>query len=283
MIKLPCSSKHFTDKACCPLTIRRDGYREQVDTVEQEYRSVLPGLLGIYPGLRELRMRETHRKVTHVAHGWYMRCHRGVEAVLQLEQSGFQEEAGPIRRSIVEHSVALKWLAEQGNVVATFLQRGASHEAQKRKDALTSADWTSVDLTLFDAVINDGKGLDRQHDTLLSFKHRCDRFGSPHDLATYLNETARCHPSWESAVPYLDLGSETPVARSTPAWSIDQAGFCVLHLLGALLAMNDMLDGTPIQSELDAAQRQVLSIVVRQRREQGLPIPSDLERHVRAT
>ena len=247
-----------------------------MQTAEQQYRALIPQLLALYPNMVSRPVKDSHREVGHVAHGWCMRCHRGVEAVLQLEHTGYQEEAGPIRRSIVEHVVALKWLAVEGNTMSTALRRGATHEAAKRKAALESANWTSVDLVQFDNVIADGVNLDRQQDHLLNFKQRCDAYASPHDLAVYLNEVARFRPSWESAVPYFTNDNGKVTALRRPAWSIDQAGFCTVHLLEALDAFHSILDGAPFEQELDGLHRALTPIVVRQRRELGLPIPAGL-------
>jgi hypothetical protein len=248
-----------------------------MQTVEQRYRALIPQLLALYPHLLSRPIKDSHHEVGHVAHGWYMRCHRGVEAVLQLEQTGYQEEAGPIRRSIVEHVVALKWLAAEGNAMSTALRRGATHEATKRKAALQTANWTSVDLTPFDNVIADGVNLDRQQDHLLNFKQRCDAYGTPHDLATYLNEVARFHPSWESAVPYFTTDNGNVTALSRPAWSIDQAGFCAIHLLEALDAFHFTLREAPFKQEIDKLHDDLKAIVVSQRREFGLSIPPELD------
>lgn len=206
-----------------------------------------------------------------------MRCHRGVEAVLLLEQANHQEEAAPIRRSVLEHVVGLKWLVEQGSVVADILRRGAAHDATKRKAAVQSSNWTSVDLQLFDAVVDDAKDLDRQYDVWLNFKPRCDRFGTSHDWTTYLTETTRCHPCWESAVAYLDLSSGQPIVRGHPVPLIDQAGFCAIHLYEALISFNEMLDDQELGSELNDIWPRLHTIIVRQRREHGLPIPAELD------
>ncbi|WP_042373064.1 DUF5677 domain-containing protein [Streptacidiphilus neutrinimicus] len=246
-------------------------------SVEQQYRDLLPRVFALYPSLASKRVKETHREVTHVAHGWYMRCHRGVEAVLQLERTGFQEEAGPIRRSIVEHVVALKWLAVEGNSVSTVLRRGASHEAGKRKDALQTANWTSVDLTDFDAVVDDGKDLDKRQDNLLQFRRRCDEYGTPHDWASYLTEVARFHPSWESAVPYFRVDEGSVILTGGPTERIGQAGFCLIHLYEALVAFHEIVVDAPLAQELEQLEREILTLVVQQRRDLGLSIPPELE------
>lgn len=248
-------------------------------TVEQEYRDLLPRLLRAYPTFLagEVRFHDSHAPIGHVAHGWYMRCHRGVEAVLMLEQVKFQVEAAPIRRSVLEHAVALKWLAGQGGVVADILRRGAAHDATKRKAAIQAADWTSVDVQLFDAIIQDGQGLDPQHDTLLSFKHRCDRYGNDHDWVMYLTETTQSHPCWESAAPYLVDASGKGRPLYQPENLIDQAGFCATHLLEALMSINKMVESAALDAELQAIKPLFFANVVRQRGERGLPIPAELQ------
>lgn len=248
--------------------------------VEREYRALLPRLLALYPtgGIpaSQIRIRSSYVEVGPVAHGWFMRCRRGVEAVLMLEDAGFQIEAAPVRRSVLEHVVALKWLAGQGRVVADILRRGAAADAVKRKAAVQAANWTSVDVDLFDAVIKGGEGLDRQHDNLLAFKHRCDRFGTEHDWVTYLAETGQSHPGWESAAPYLDLTASEPVALSTPGPLIDQAGFCAVHLLEALDCVNGIFDSDGLAAGLEEMVPLMKTLVVRQREELGLPVPPDL-------
>lgn len=157
-----------------------------------------------------------------------------------------------------------------------MLKRGAHYDAERRKKAIEAANWTSVDVELFDSVIEDGKDIDRQNDNLLQFKARCDRFASAHEWVEYLNETARAHPSWESAVPYLDLDSVPHRLLYTSAPVIDQAGFCAVHMLMALGTLNDMLhDSSKFGPVLKQLEVRLAKIVLRQREELGLPIPAE--------
>lgn len=245
--------------------------------VEEQYRALLPRLLALHPATTAARVKATHAEVSHVAHGWYMRCNRGVEAVLRLERIGYQEEASPIRRSIVEHVVALKWLAAEGNAISTVLRRGGSGEAAKRKAALLDANWTSVDIAQFDAVVADGANLDRQQDYLLHFKQRCETYGTPHEWATYLNEVARVHPSWESAVPYIRIEDGKIAGVGGPTSHIDQAGFCANHLFEGLSAFHFIFEDAPLDQELDELRRELIATAARRRRELGLTVPPEME------
>ena len=240
---------------------------------------MLPELLKVYQRVDGLQLKPGWVRVAHVAHGWFMRCQRGVEAVLLLEAQGYQEEAAPIRRSILEHAVSLNWLASSGEEAIGTLLRGAAHEAGKRKNSVLAAGWTSVDPALFDRVIDDGNGWSAEQDFLLHFKQRCDAFGSSHDWVAYLAETARSHPGWESAASYIlprEDGTAVAALLTSPRERIPQAGYCALALFQALLAVNEMLDGSPLETTLDELGTRLKDIVVRQRVARGLPIPEEL-------
>jgi hypothetical protein len=67
-----------------------------------------------------------------------------------------------------------------------------------------------------------------------------------------------------------------------PQWeldgkAIDQAGFCVIHLFEALVAINHMTASSPLTPQLEQLNRQIHLIVVRQRCQQGLPIPGGFD------
>lgn len=82
------------------------------------WSSILDELLEVPTTLDGWTFRPTHRRITHIAHGWYMRVDRGTNAVLLLDREGMEEEAAPIRRSIIEHVVGLRWLVAEGNQAA---------------------------------------------------------------------------------------------------------------------------------------------------------------------
>jgi hypothetical protein len=253
------------------------GYVLGVSTPEEDYRELLPTLLGLYPSLGGLRLKDEYRPLTHVVHGWYLRCHRGVEAILRLEEGGYQIESAPIRRSVLEHVVALKWLAQEGSVVVDILVSGAGHDAKKRKESIEAAGWASVDAESFDAVIADAEGVDNKHDNQLLFRTRCDRAGTKDDWASYLIETGQSHPCWESAVPYFKAQNDKVLALMEPEPRLDQAGFCVLRVQEALVAVNHIAKGRPLNQRLQDTDRQVRSIAARQRRERGLAVPDGFD------
>jgi hypothetical protein len=156
------------------------------------YVDVLNHLGQLYPLLPELRLKGTHRRIAHLAHGWYMRTHRGIGAVLLLREEGYAAESWPIRRSVLEHVVALKWLAAEGNVVADVVRRANAISAERRKKAASQAGCRSASLPIFEDVIADKAATEefKRFDELHNFAPRCARYGTPNDLASYMIDTA---------------------------------------------------------------------------------------------
>ncbi|MGZ5393483.1 MAG: DUF5677 domain-containing protein, partial [Mycobacterium sp.] len=90
---------------------------DQVTPDDEDFGPILDELLDLYPTMPTLRLRKSHRRASHLAHGWYQRVRRSSEAVIGLNNLGYGPEAAPIRRTIIEHVVVLKWLADEGDKV----------------------------------------------------------------------------------------------------------------------------------------------------------------------
>lgn len=236
---------------------------------DDTYLAVLADLTALYPALPDLRFKRSHRQVTHIAHGWYMRTHRSVDAVMLLRNSGYATESWPIRRSIIEHTVALKWLAADGSHVANVVRRAHAFGVHKRREAVVAAGWTSVDLATFDDVIADIDATDehRALDHLHHFKARCDKYGTPHDLSGYLIDTAHSHPTWDTACPYFDRDENGVITlNGVPMFNDadrDDAGFCAIYLWQALTAMHAMLETGPWQATLDSTWARIQRLAPR--------------------
>ena len=217
---------------------------------EDTYADILSDLRELYPPLPALRLKETHRRITHLAHGWYMRTHRGIDAVLLLREAGYAAESWPIRRSVLEHVVALKWLTAEGNAVAHVVRRRNASDAASRKRDTSRAGWRTASLQAFDEVIADATEESRELDEFRHFRQRCKKYGSPDELASYMIETAHSHPDWDTASMYLDepdtaLPEPKPVDR-------DDEGWCAMRLWDALDSLNQMMEAPAWTDALEA-------------------------------
>jgi hypothetical protein len=252
-----------------------------VQASDFQYRALLPQLLRTYASIYDegpVRFGEPYRRMSHVIHAWFMRCQRGVEAVMLLAESGFTVESAPLRRSVLEHRIGLTWLVDDVANASTVIGRGSMADAVKRKNSIERAGWTSVDLKAFDEVIADGKDLDSSTDNQLHFRERCDRAGSPHDWAAYLIETSMSHPGWESARPYLEVDYATGriEAKPEPFDEINLGQWAATEMYQALSVVNAMLEGEPLDDALFEFKAQLLPLIILAREEKGLPIPEAL-------
>jgi hypothetical protein len=221
--------------------------------------AILADLNRLYPPSNRLVLKPTHARATHIAHGWFMRVHRGCAAVMLLREGGFAAESWPVRRSVLEHVVALKWLAVEGSKIVDPLIRQLAKQASTRRDGATAADWGSADMGAFEDVISDGRSAmgEVSQDTYFAFKHRCDEYGSKDDWASWLIESAHSHPGWETAAPYLEPGPSVRLLGEPGVVDRDDAGWCAMKMWEALAALSRMMEDPPWESDLAGTRERI--------------------------
>ena len=211
------------------------------------YEPILDEALRLYSPtvMANWKFREGWKGVGHLAHGWYLRCHRGALALVLLGDAGFAEEASPLRRSIIEHVVALQWLAREGDALIDTVARAHADSSRRVRDAVQTAGWTSISLEEADEAIASAAADDRDpaNDYLQKFANRARRYSDPHTMVEYLAECGRSHPSYESAICYFDFSDETFLEESTR--SLWQVPFAATHVLEGLEAVREAFDPRP--------------------------------------
>lgn len=215
---------------------------------DDTFSAVLHDLYGLFPADHSLPLKTSHKKVGHVAHGWFMRAKRSCQALEAMRESGFATEAWPIRRAILEHALALRWLAEQGNGAQDVIVRSHGEAARRRQEAASSAGWASAEWPVWTEVRSDADaatGNTSESNILTNMKVRCYTYGSADDFARWLIESNNSHPSWETARPYM---TPPPVSLLTePDFDADfnDDEFCATRLLRCLASIADMLAQEP--------------------------------------
>ena len=241
-----------------------DGVTGVRDQDDDTYQLVLLDLFPLYSELPSLTLKPTHRRVTHLAHGWCMRVHRGIEVVLLLCDSGYAVESWPIRRSVLEHLVGLKWLAQDGNRAVDPIVRELGRQATRRLNAVTTAGWKAAADPTFRVAIADGQAAnaDLELDTYLAFKHRCDKYGSAHDWASYLIETHNSHPGWETAAPYVAQGPSMTMLWDPEPIDRDDEGWAAMKLWETDAVMRLMMEDPPDDWEtvLESTQKRIMRL-----------------------
>lgn len=236
---------------------------------DEDFVPILDELLDLYPAVESVRLLESHRGASGLAHGWYQRTHRSCEAVIGLDRLGYSPEAAPIRRTIIEHVVALKWLADEGDNILDAMALEHAHRAERIAKATQAANWTSVDQADIRAVI-DEIDVDSRDQTMKEFTRFTAQNRDPGVLAAYLAEVGRTHATYQSAVDYYDGESGSPL-RGSRMTDFANIKFAADELLEATVAFHSMFQEPVWAEELDdlAARSRTANDRVRERR--GLP------------
>lgn len=237
-------------------------------TSDDDFSPILHELLGLYPTMTGLQLRETHRKAAHLAHGWYQRVRRSCEAVIALEELGYSPEAAPIRRTIIEHTVALKWLSDEGDSVLDVMALEHAARAKRIKTATMAANWTSVDQDEIQSVIDEVDEESRDH-AKAEFKHFSKQNQDQGVLAAYLAEVGRTHATYQSAIDYMDV--EQGALQDVSLVDIDNVKMAADFLLEATVWFHSMLEDPVWLGPLEALAARSRAANDRVRARQGLP------------
>lgn len=202
-------------------------------------------LHAVYPSGGSLWLKDSHRRATHLAHGWYMRVLRTSASVMLMREYGFCAESWPLRRAALEHVIALRWLAEKGEDAIDVVVRAHGESSRRRQESLRAADWGAADWDVWEAVIEGAKthtGNVSESHILTNMKARVEKYGHPSDMASWLIETHHSHPGWVTAQPYFDQANTE--LRTVPTFDEGRsdAAFGSSNLLRGLAALNSMME-----------------------------------------
>jgi hypothetical protein len=235
---------------------------------DDDFGSILDELLGLYPTMTTLRLRSGYGKTPHLAHGWYQRVRRSCEAIIGLEELGYGPEAAPIRRTIIEHAVALRWLAKEGNAVVDVMALEHASRGKRIQKALKEANWTAVDPNQIQTVIDEIENKTWDH-TKSEFKHFTKQNDDPGVLLAYLAEVGRAHATYESAMDYMNL--EPPQLLEESRAQIDSIKVAADFLLDATNSFHSMLKVPVWTITLSGLTARWRAANDRLRDQQGLP------------
>ena len=233
--------------------------------LDDSWDQVATDLLDVYPTDRRLVLKESHRRITHVAHGWFMRIRGSCLAVFLLRDSGLAAEAWPMRRAALEHVLALQWLAEQGDDARDVVVRTHGESSRKRQEAAAKAGWLSAGWPVWSEVRADAEaavGNASESHMLANVRERCRRYGLPGDYAAWLIETNNSHPGWETASPYVQ--PDPLVLKSEALWdgSLNDAEFCARRMYRALSSLSAMMQSGPWDARMPQIEARMRALPV---------------------
>jgi len=219
--------------------------------------AIIEDLYALYAGTEKIEVVAESQRAAVLAHGWYTRVRRNGRALQVLTDAGFEHEAAPLRRSMIEHALGLHWLADANegavNVVLT------KHRATWTKIANSlNDDWavTPEDLNpiLSIEIPNSSES------TFGAFKHLCERYDELGLYVPWLLETGHSHASYASAFAYVQ-GDGTPENTKLLAEASNHPqttrGVLASLLYVASVGFNKILKGKPWTERLDVIHTQM--------------------------
>ena len=205
---------------------------------------IIADTLSLYDTPRSVELRLDIGGAAPIAHGWYSAVRAWGRGALLLEDAGLYAGTAPLRRSMIEHGLALFWLAETPDDALASLQKAKQSSVGKLKSAMEGGRWNIPEEVLAGLLSPTANG--SLEDTNLNFTHLCRRFGQQDLLVAWLHESMASHPSLASAMPFLpDLPLEEPVTLPRgvrPSTGREQVA---LLLLFASDGFNKFLTGAP--------------------------------------
>ena len=148
---------------------------------------------------------------TAIAWGWLVRVIRTGEAAIQLERSGYADEAAPLMRSIIEHTIRLAYAADAGVEVFEIALRERTRSLERLKKA-QSPGWslTAEQLSEIGEMQAEASDEFRHLDSLAHLTNVVARYPSFKQLyMAWILETQVCHPTLVSAQSYFERDDES--------------------------------------------------------------------------
>lgn len=220
--------------------------------LEARVRELIGECQRLYNDMGPVEAIPEHFRVFPIAHGWYMAVRRASEAVVLLTNSGYDLEASPLRRYLIEHAVALRWLAEASDDAVTAILRGHQHWLRNLQSNAQAAGSDVAQDPAFDIMLGVDPGTS-SHDHYLHFTQRCHDFGSPQLMYGYTVETNRSHPSFSTAEVFLEHqgDDEVPLLLHQPRPGFPDLLSTVLAcLLHTSESINRLIVGQPWSADL---------------------------------
>lgn len=164
-------------------------------------------LLDAAPRLPDL-LPQTMEVAQVIAHGWFRHVARSCEAALVLLEAGYDHEATPLHRSILEHTASLVWLANSGQTAVDAVQLNHQHKLGKLVLKLDDG-WPAVpSATLEQLELELPKSPER---FLLHVADLLKHFGLEAFEVPWLAQCAITHPTLRSASCFWRRSSDGSV------------------------------------------------------------------------
>jgi len=212
-------------------------------------------LQKLYSDIESISFTSNIQRTVILAHGWYVAANRTATAIMLLETRGLGHEAAPLRRSLIEHAVALGWLTQATEDAANSLLRGYQElNIKKLKQVFDQV--APEKAAMFNDIL-DVEVAASSEDHYLAFRHLCNRFGTQRIYAEWLRNTGLSHATYASAMAYTTASGEDINLSREPNQTPDASTEIATMLLLASHHFNELLENKPWTSILEEIEDQV--------------------------
>lgn len=174
---------------------------------------------------------DQERNVYAVAHGLYCRVARTAQAALLLVDAGYGSEVAPLRRSLLEHAVAIAWVRDEGSAAVDSLTRVHKNRMKSIRD-LMSDRWNLTAENF--AKLLEFEVPNQGQDHLTKFGQLVQRYEIRDDLLiAWLADTGMSHPSFLTARAYWHDGGTRLAITPDPEEPNDVSAIGFLWWLAA--------------------------------------------------
>lgn len=190
-----------------------------------------------------------------VLYGWVNRIIRTSEAALLLDAQGYDTEASPLIRSIIEHAIAAWWLVEMPSDGYQALVRGRQHQLRLVKEAQESG-WDLGEASterIGEALAYETEERSQSANVFLHTKQQATSYGLGSLYQAWLLENWTTHACLASAQSYLHRSDDDQITLlETPKQPLSRVPIVVSSMAHAALTVyNRLLPGNPLTGVLN--------------------------------
>jgi hypothetical protein len=203
-----------------------------------------------------------HDEVFLAMFGWWRMVVRSSRALWALNGQGYTIEAAPIMRNIVDHTLAMVWLADVGKDGLTALEVMAHWSREQTIERAKINNWTIPPEVLQVAPpVQPGDPDEKKYNALVgefvNFSNRVDAFAIPDMYVVYQYLSRYSHSSAYTAHPYIQRMDDGTIRLRGTAPSQGNADliWSAVSLIQAGHAISPMMIGDPLRKTLDKAAK----------------------------
>ncbi len=211
---------------------------------------------------RGLAVESGHAAVAPAAWSWWRLITDSARVVLELEERGYGVVVGPVMRNLINHTLALQWLVDGGEVALKALDDYSDKQLLQLVNDAVANNWSIHEPTaealraaIAERAASPDPAVTRLSKEIASPKRLMKAYGVPDLHVLYRLLCAYSHTTRDSAQAYQDLdGDLGPELRDTPVdlgdGNVIWAAICLIQ---AGRVMDAVLAGRPLKTLLDEA------------------------------